>query len=63
MNFMVLSILTSWYFSWDRCSGYFTTWLGVFPVEIVVTGAMVRPALSTLESQTSESCMLLQSGR
>ncbi|CAL8462126.1 g1657 [Coccomyxa elongata] len=45
MNFMVASVLTSWYFSWNRCSGYFTTWLGVFPLEIVVTGAMVANVL------------------
>ncbi|BDA45987.1 probable lipase at C-terminar half [Coccomyxa sp. Obi] len=45
MNFMVSSVLTSWYFSWNYCSGYFTTWLGVFPLEIVVTGAMVANVL------------------
>lgn len=39
---MVTSLLASWYFSMDQCSGYFTTWLGVFPLEIVVSGAMVR---------------------
>ncbi|EIE24300.1 alpha/beta-hydrolase [Coccomyxa subellipsoidea C-169] len=45
MNFMVASVLTSWYFSWNHCSGYFTTWLGVFPLEVVVTGAMVANSL------------------
>lgn len=45
MNFMVASVLTSWYFSWNHCSGYFTTWMGVFPLEVVVTGAMVRAPL------------------
>ncbi|BDA45988.1 hypothetical protein COCOBI_08-0800 [Coccomyxa sp. Obi] len=39
MNFMVGSVLFTWYSSWNHCSGYFTTWLGIFPLQIVVTGA------------------------
>ena len=46
MNFMLASVLTSWYSSWTRCSGYFTTWLGVLPLEVIVTGAMVGDSTS-----------------
>jgi hypothetical protein len=41
MNFMVLSLLIAWYTNWSKCSGYFTTWLGVFPLEVVVTGGYI----------------------
>lgn len=50
MNFMVASVLSSWYSSWDNCSGYFTTWLGVFPLEIVTSGAMVSRSPQDLAS-------------
>jgi hypothetical protein len=51
-RFMVVSVLSSWYFSWNSCSGYFTTWLGLFPLQIVVTACMVRPLVDQHMFQT-----------
>ena len=41
MNFMVAYVLMSWYVDWKKCSGYIMAWLGIFPLEVIVTGAMV----------------------
>jgi hypothetical protein len=41
MNFMVAYVLMSWYVDWKKCSGYIMAWLGIFPLEVMVTGAMV----------------------
>jgi hypothetical protein len=50
MDFMLIAILSSWYFSWSHCSGYFTTWLGLLPLEIIVTAAMVLTPCTQIQT-------------
>ena len=42
MNFMVAYVLMSWFIDWRKCSGYIMAWVGVFPLEVIVTEAMVK---------------------